>query len=269
MAADFDQCRNMFPGGTPPLWLDQAMKPRASCYDGFAVLHCGASKTPCYVAEVLDADRIKRAKGKPRANRFFADARLPASERATLADYAGEHGIDRGHMAPAGDMDTDNAMEQCFTLANIVPQDSHNNEHQWKGIESATRSYVTRATGKVYVITGPVFSRNHRSIGPGQVWVPDHLFKVVYDETTQRAWAHWIDNTADAKVSAPISYAALVHRLGVNLLPHARIVDDASQTQAASLTQDQPGADKNDPSCHVGPQGGHYRINHGKKRYGC
>ena len=32
-------------------------------------------------------------------------------------------------------------------------------------------------------------SRTVRTIGPGKVWVPTHLFKLVYDPTTNRAWA--------------------------------------------------------------------------------
>jgi endonuclease G len=66
-------------------------------------------------------------------------------------------------------MHNDTAMAQCFTLANIVPQDSHNNQRQWRGIESDTRKYAARASGKVFVITGPVFGLGHKTIGPGKV----------------------------------------------------------------------------------------------------
>jgi len=59
-------------------------------------------------------------------------------------------------MAPAADMSTDKAMAQCFSLANIVPQAPINNHKTLAGIEKATRKYVMRAAGDVFVITGPV-----------------------------------------------------------------------------------------------------------------
>ena len=55
-----------------------------------------------YVAQKLNlADADEKHKDK-----FFADARLPAAECATLEDYK-HSGWSRGHMAPAGDMPTE------------------------------------------------------------------------------------------------------------------------------------------------------------------
>ena len=45
-------------------------------------------------------------------------------------------------------------MAQSFSLANIVPQAPMNNRKAWAGIERATRKYVMRAAGDVFVITG-------------------------------------------------------------------------------------------------------------------
>lgn len=57
------------------------------------------------------------------------------------------------------------------------------------------------------------------TIGNNRVWVPQHLFKLVYDPSTNRAWAHWQDNNEDAKAGKPISYEELVKRTGVEFLP--------------------------------------------------
>ena len=144
-----------------------------------------------FVAERLNRPSLQQAQGVQRTNRFFADARLPRSDRAELADYKGS-GYARGHMAPAGDMPTPAAMTQSFSLANMVPQDPQQNSGPWSKIEQDTRRYAMRAQGDVYVITGPVFGPDSQTIGARQVHVPTHLFKLVYDATTKRAWAHWL-----------------------------------------------------------------------------
>jgi endonuclease G len=170
------------------------------------------------VAERLNREQLLDAKGEKRRDRFFADARLPFAERAQLDDYKGS-GFDRGHMAPAGNMPNVEAMAQSFSLANMVPQAPKNNQRALNGIEQATRKYVMRAQGDVYVISGPVFDSNPDTIGPGKVWVPDFLFKLVYDPSTGKAWAHWLENTDEARVGRPISYEELVRRTGIEFLP--------------------------------------------------
>lgn len=63
------------------------------------------------------------------------------------------------------------------------------------------------------------FDLDRCTIGDGLA-VPTHLFKLVYDEATGRAWAHWISNTNNARVSKPITYQELVRRTGLDLLPN-------------------------------------------------
>jgi endonuclease G len=116
-------------------------------------------------------------------------------------------------------MATNESMAQSFSLANMVPQPPVNNRKTWAAIEKATRKYVMRAAGNVFVITGPVFDSNHPTSGINKVWVPQHLFKLVYDPSTNRAWAHWLDNTDEAKAGKPISYKELVRRTGIQFLP--------------------------------------------------
>lgn len=218
-AAGFAGCPGFFPGGHPPRLPADSVnwKTRELCYDSFAVLHNGATRTPVYSVERLNRDQIAAAKGETRTNIFFADARLPKAERSELSDFVGG-GWDRGHCSPAGDMPNSQAMAQSFSLANMMPQAPENNRKTWASVESSTRKYVLRAQGNVFVFTGPAFVQN-AGVLKGRVIVPSHLYKLVYDEAANRAWAYWLPNTNDARITAPIDYAEFTRRLGIELLP--------------------------------------------------
>ncbi len=215
-STDFAKCPQFFAKAKPPVTQPQP-KLRALCFDAFAVLHSGVSKTPVFVAQKLSRESVADADEK-RRDKFYEEGRLPFEERATLDDYRNS-GWSRGHMAPAGDMPTASAMAQSFSLANMVPQAIKHNGGAWANtVEKATRLYAARARGNVYVITGPVFS-SKLTIGAGQVAVPSHLFKLVYDEERNVAWAHWHANSDETRGSKPISYSELVKRTGVEWLP--------------------------------------------------
>lgn len=218
--AGFDDCPQFFANAKPPIVSPHATN-RALCYDAFAILHSGESKTAVYVAQILNKALVEDADEK-RTNRFFPDARLRSAERATLADYKGS-GFDRGHLAPANQMPTAQAMAQSFSLANMVPHVPRHNRVIWRSsVEAATKKYAGRATGDVFVITGPVFSPNiaqSETIGEGRVHIPKYLFKLIYDKDKNKAWAHWQENSKETKASKPISYAELVKRTGIEFLP--------------------------------------------------
>jgi len=215
---DFEQCRQFFPNGKPPIIRnEEKLQTRALCFDAFAILHSGKTHTPVYVVERLNKEILIDAQDNERTDEFFEEARLPQAERASLEDYRGS-GYDRGHMAPAADMATARSMAQSFSLANIVPQNSINNRNAWAKIEKDTRKYVKRATGDVFVFTGPYFGETRLTIGLSQVGVPTYLFKLVYDSQTKRAWAHWLENTEDARVGKPISYGELKESTGIDFL---------------------------------------------------
>ena len=187
----FKACPQFFARGIATA-VPFAPKQRELCYEAFAILHSGETRTPVFVAERLNRQSILDADEK-RGDKFFGDARLPRAERAELTDYKGS-GYARGHMAPAGDMPTPTAMAQSFSLANMVPQSSKQNSGPWAKIEKDIRHYASRANGDVFVVTGPVFDQSSTTIGANQVRVPSYIYQLVYDEQTGRAWAHWQPN---------------------------------------------------------------------------
>jgi endonuclease G len=97
------------------------------------VLHSGISRTPLAAAEHLTRARMAAARETRREGNFHEEDRLPAEERARLADYA-PSGFDRGHMAPAGEMGTATSMAESLSLANMVPQNTGSNRCLWGSI---------------------------------------------------------------------------------------------------------------------------------------
>lgn len=231
--ASFDQCKQFFPGGVTPLVSTKAPgKQRDLCMSGFAALHSGQSKTSVFVVERLNREHLMKARAEKRTDNFYEEARLPSGERAQLGDYKArdlnDNRYDRGHLAPAADMADGDSMAQSFSLANMVPQAPRMNRKPWADVENSTRKYVMRAQGDVFVFTGPVYSGQVEGLGKGQVWIPHYMFKLVYDATTNRAWAYWMDNRDDAAISRPISYKELVVRTGTQFLPGRAPVDESA-----------------------------------------
>ncbi|WP_284077056.1 DNA/RNA non-specific endonuclease [Herbaspirillum aquaticum] len=190
------------------------------CSDQFAVLYSQTSKTPLIVVERLTSVQLRQATRQERTNAFFPDPRIPASSRAELTDFKDQPGIDRGHQAPAGDAVSVRAMAQSFALSNMVAQASSNNRGAWSKVESDVRKFVLRARGNVFVYTGPLFLGDHANgnvIIGRSVWVPSHLFKLVYDEASGRSWAYILPNAA-ASVERPMDYATFVARTGWRVL---------------------------------------------------
>ena len=209
-SAFFDQCQDLFPNQQIP---STSQVGRDLCFDDFAIYYSPSDKKPIYTVEKLNGEQLL-APHPRRTNQFYEEARLPAHERALLADYRGS-GYDRGHNVPAGDMTSERGMAQSFSLANMMPQARQNNQGIWaKRVEEPTRMYIKRVQSDVYVFTGSV--GHVGSIGKSKVTIPSHLYKLVYDPAKKLAWAYWVENTDDAQMSAPISYAELIQKTGID-----------------------------------------------------
>jgi endonuclease G len=216
--AQSNRCPEHFSGGAAPQFINQKLAARtaALCFEAFAVMHSGISRTPIWSAEHLTANSVDNAKTIKRRNVFHSEDRLPPADRADLRDYAGS-GLDRGHMSPSGDMPTREAQYESFSLANIVPQDPNNNQNLWVGFEEGVRT-LARSRGELYVITGPLFEGNSIQRLNGRVLVPTHLFKAVYDPVSQQAAAYVAPNVAGNEYQI-VSIAELEKRININLFP--------------------------------------------------
>ncbi len=154
--------------------------------EGYAVAVDARTRIPLWVQYELRQSELS-GPGDRDNSEFQADESLPQVARAELLDYR-HSGLDRGHMAPAGDMKrSQEVMDESFLLSNIAPQvGSGFNRHIWRLLEEAIRDWV-RERGQLTIITGPVFAPDgdntvsYKVIGENQVAVPTHFFKIVVD----------------------------------------------------------------------------------------
>lgn len=211
------QCPTYFAAGVAPTITNTKLKQRTQeiCFEAYAVLHSGISRTPLYSAEHLTQDKLEAAKTLSRKDSFHPEATLPARDRAELSDYS-RSGYDRGHMAPNADFATRSAQAESFSLANMVPQVHANNAGIWAAIEGAARQLAINE-GEVYVVSGPAFIGSDIQ-RVGNVLVPTHIWKVLYSPKQQRAGAYLVTNDDTREYSA-VTVSDLEKMIGVSLLP--------------------------------------------------
>ena len=218
VVASQTSCPEHFAGGEAPDFINHQLefKTRELCYSGYASKHSGVARTSLYSAEHLTRSRVKQAKGMKRDSKFFPDLNIPASERAELYHYA-RSGYDRGHIAPSGDMPDALSQQECFSLANMMPQNPDNNRGIWSDIESTVRKLAVDRN-EIYVVTGPIFDGKAIQRIGGAVMVPTRIFKAIYDPARQEAGAYLVDNAAGVEPKQ-VSIAELEEITGLSIFP--------------------------------------------------
>lgn len=144
-------------------------------YTGFTVSFNKDNHTPNYVAwELLGTEVTNEV---DRSDWFWKDESVVGCPE--YKDYTGS-GYDRGHMCPAADQKwSQEAMWDCFVMANMCPQKNELNAGAWETLESKTRQWAKRDSA-VVVIAGPIYEGNaQKRIGNIGVRVPDAFFKAL------------------------------------------------------------------------------------------
>jgi endonuclease G len=157
-----------------------------------------------------------QAKEMKRNDAFHPDDRLSHNERSELEDYA-RSGYDRGHVVPSADAYDERTQFETFALSNMMPQNSTNNRGLWAGQESAARM-LAKSRGEVYVVSGPLFIGSSIKQLNGRVMVPTHLFKAIYDPTTNQA-AAYVDTNDEGQDYKVMSMDELTKFAGIDPFP--------------------------------------------------
>ena len=152
---------------------------------GYALGYSPDKRQPLWVAYRLRREDIE-GNHETRQNCFKLDAKV--SNSPWPYDYYGS-GYDRGHMAPAKDMEYNKErMEDSFFMSNMSPQLPYINRVKWKGIEDFTISHAIKF-GEVFVATGPIFEGTDSNLSSqdksielesGDIPIPKAFYKVLY-----------------------------------------------------------------------------------------
>lgn len=197
------------------------------CYQTFAVLASGRSRTGLWSAEHLTKANIDAARALGgRFGKWHADTHLSADEQASPKDYTNS-GYDRGHLSPSGDMPTPETDAETFTMANVAPQVPKLNRGSWEQAESLTRD-IAVFVGETWVVTGVLFEGSDVQQINGRVLVPTSFYKALY--MPGRGAAAYVATNELSPQWKIVSIAELRRRSGVD--PYPALAESAKAVAA-------------------------------------
>ena len=171
-------------------------------------------------------------------NDYHEDRKVP-KPRATNSDYR-RSGYTRGHMCPAGDNKWDrSAMYESFAYSNICPQTDRCNTGVWNSIEMMCREWA-REYDDIYIVSGPILSKNYETIGSNDVAVPEAFFKVVVCFNGRKKGIGFICDNTDRKQTMKqcvVTIEDIEHITGIDFFPNLNSKDRRTIEEKANLKE--------------------------------
>lgn len=157
--------------------IDPSQRPNSimKSYEGFTVMFNPDNHTPDWVGWELLGNETDGESS--RSNKFWHDDEVRGC--GFTEDYRNA-GFDRGHLCPAADQKwSPEAMQDCFVLTNIAPQDHALNSGAWSTLEKKERLWAKRDSA-IVIVAGPVYRDDDRQrIGSTGIRVPSAFYKVL------------------------------------------------------------------------------------------
>jgi len=148
---------------------------------GFILGYSDLRGNPLWVEYALTS--AENTSSLKRPSRFETDWR--SINRISHDSYK-KSGYDRGHMAPNYAMSHLYGREgqaDSFLMTNVTPQKAKLNQQLWQHLEETEIKHFAKLFGKVWVITGPIFSGTvERLSSDWTVEIPDAFFKIYVTE---------------------------------------------------------------------------------------
>lgn len=204
----------------------------------FRLMHDSGKRTPKLVSYRLSASDLLARRELLRTERFRGDSGLPKGTTA-IPSWYDRSGYDMGHLMPADDYSSAEAMDFSFLMSNMAPQTPKLNQHVWGKLEDGIRDLVRATSGAATVSTGvlyldaagkPLKDDQLTWIGPDKdvangarrVAVPTHFYKAVLVELpngSKHSFAYMVPNDFEVPTRGEAVRAFLDgHRLSVSAL---------------------------------------------------
>jgi endonuclease G len=170
-------------------------------------------------------------------NGSFVKDPLLTEVQAKNNDYAAS-GFDKGHLVPCEDMSfSEQAMHETFYYSNCAPQTTELNRGEWKVLEELSRQWG-KEYGEVIVISGPVFSKNMKTLGENKIPVPDSFYKIIVRHEAQayKAIAFILPNSTTTIDALPNYVCSVDSVEKVTALDFFTDLPDNLETQFESLS---------------------------------
>jgi endonuclease G, mitochondrial len=194
------------------------------CKSEIAIGYSLDKKTALFVAQKIDPEKVTLPNASSSPS-FKQDPSVDSNHQASLKDYAGS-GYDRGHLAAFEDNNhTLQAAAESSYLTNIIPQNASMNRGIWRVLEGKVRE--ESLNGSLYVISGPIYSANSKTIGDN-IKIPDKMFKVIVNPKTKTVTTYIIPNApikSDLLPSFISNRAELFRESGVDPTPIVHLTD--------------------------------------------
>jgi endonuclease G len=158
---------------------------------GYSLGYSYEHKAALWVSSIVSEGSVGIHFGRP--GNFYADVDIPEQYRAKPEDFVNT-GYDKGHLAPSADIDfSKRANYETFALSNVVLQDATLNRQAWGELEKLVRNW-TKTKGKLYVVTGPIFTAKPKKVNG--ISVAAQFYKVIYAYNAQKAIGFLFPNKA-------------------------------------------------------------------------
>ncbi|NVJ06217.1 DNA/RNA non-specific endonuclease [Myxococcus sp. AM001] len=205
------------------------------------------ANVPTFVSYMLSAADVQETPaGVSRLESTFV--RDPELGRAgvTDSDYTNT-GFDRGHMKPAEDSPTQEAMDESHQMSNIAPQHGNHNQQVWRTLEQGVSGLVNSQGGKAYIFTGNLYldakgqplppeQRETTGAGERRIAIPTHNFKTVLHELPNGNLTMYAYLMPNAK-EGPSKKEDILPLLDSHRVPVDRIEELLGQDLYANLPQ--------------------------------
>nr|WP_284668568.1 DNA/RNA non-specific endonuclease [Myxococcus sp. SDU36] len=203
------------------------------------------ANVPTFVSYMLSAADVQETPaGVSRLESTFVRDPVLGRAGVTDSDYTNT-GFDRGHMKPAEDSPTQEAMNESHQMSNIAPQHGNHNQQVWRTLEQGVSGLVNSQGGKAYILTGnlylddqgqPVPPEQRETTGAGErrLAIPTHNFKTVLHELPNGSltmYAYLMPNAKDG----PSKKEDILPLLDAHRVPVDRIEELLGQDLYANL----------------------------------